>query len=246
MTDKSSPGNTTTAPLANVALALAALEKSMNRQAQLPGFVLFYGPSGWGKTKAAAYAANQHRAYYVQAKSTWTKKAFVLAILTEMGVAPARTVYEMSDQIAEQLVLSRRPLIIDEIDHVIDKNMVEIVRDIYEGSGAAILMISEENGPAKLKRWERFHGRILEFVAAEPASLDDAKHLRTQYCRRIQVADDLLAYVCEQARGSARRITVNLARIEEAAVAEGKRRADREWWGDRPLYTGEAPKRRLT
>ena len=47
----------TTAPLKNVALCTRLLEQAINRPAHLPGLVCFYGPSGWGKSFAAAYAA---------------------------------------------------------------------------------------------------------------------------------------------------------------------------------------------
>ncbi len=149
-------GGQTTAPLQNVALCNTAMERALHRPGHLPGLVAFYGPSGWGKSTAAAYVADRHRAYYVECKSTWTKKALLLAILTEMGVAPAH----LPDG-RPQLVLSQRPLIIDEMDHIVSKKAVEVIRDIYEGSNAAILLIGEETMPAKLREWERFHNRML-------------------------------------------------------------------------------------
>jgi DNA transposition AAA+ family ATPase len=245
MTQRTPIGNTTLAPLTNVALCLAALERAMGRQQHLPGLVMFYGPSGWGKSMAAAHAANVHRAYCIQAKSTWTKKWVLASILSEMGVAPARTIPEMADQVAEQLSLSGRPLIVDEVDHLVDRNLVEIIRDIYEGSNAAILLIGEELLPIKIKRWERLHGRIIDFVAAQPADLEDAAHLRKFYVKRVRIKDDLLEFVHAHAHGSVRRICVNLARLEEEALKEGKKEIDLEWWGSRALFTGEAPKRRV-
>lgn len=235
--------STALAPLTNVALALQALERAMGRQQHLPGLVVFYGPSGWGKSMASAHASVQHHAYLVQAKSTWTKRAFLLQILQEMGVSPARTIYDMADQVAEQLVLSGRPLIVDEFDHIVDRNAVEIVRDIYEGSNAPILLVGEEQLPHKLKRWERMHGRILDFVGAQPADIEDARHLREFYLKRVRVADDLVELALARSHGSARRICVNLARFEEVALQEGKKAVDLAWWGDRPLFTGEAPRR---
>jgi DNA transposition AAA+ family ATPase len=237
-------GVNTTAPLTNVSLCMRALERAVNRPAHLPGFVAFYGPSGWGKTTAAAYAANAFRAYAVEAKSTWTKKAFALAILKEMGIRPAATVYEMIDQVSEQLVRSGRPLIIDEFDHIVEKNNVELVRDIFEGSNSPILLIGEEGLENHLRRWERFHNRILDWVPAQPASVADAGHLRTLYCRNVRVEDDLLERVHAISKGAARRICVNLELVHETARAEGLDAIDLAAWGDRPFYTGEAPPRR--
>lgn len=235
----------TTAPLQNVALCNDALERAMNRPAHLPGLVCFYGPSGWGKSTAAAYVANKHRAYYVECKSSWTKKALLLAVLKEMGVAPAKTLYEMVDQISEQLVLSGRPLIIDEMDHIVTKKATEVVRDVYEGSNAAILLIGEEMLPAKLREWERFHNRMLSWVPAQPCDMDDVRHLAGLYCREVAIADDLLTRIQEVSRGAARRIAVNIEEVRQAGLTEGWDQVDLATWGERSLYSGDAPKRRV-
>ena len=237
--------NLTTAPLTNVARCNGALQTAMNRPSHLPGLVAFYGPSGWGKSTAAAYCANRHRAYYVECKSSWTKKALLSSILTEMGIAPAKTLYEMADQISEQLVLSGRPLIIDEMDHIVTKKAVEVIRDIYESSNAAILLIGEELLPAKLREWERFHNRMLSWVPAQPCDLSDAKQLAKLYCREVTIAEDLLEKVVDVSRGAARRICVNIELIRQEALGNGTDEMDLATWGYLPIYSGEAPKRRV-
>ena len=112
--DSPSPG---IAPLGNVGMCYHTLKRAMNRPPHLPGIVVFYGPSGYGKSTAATWAAIRTDAVYVQARSSWTRKAAHQAILKGLGVTPARTVAEMSDQIAEELALSKRPLIVDEVDY---------------------------------------------------------------------------------------------------------------------------------
>lgn len=243
---QTSPSVNTVAPLANVGICVAAIDRALSRSEHLPGMITFYGPSGYGKSTAAAYAANKLRAYYVQCLSAWTKKSFLVHVLKEMGVRAAPTIADMTLQVAEELALSGRPLIIDEMDHLAEKKAVEIVRDIYEASGgAAILLIGEEGLPGKLRRWERFHGRMLDWVPAQPADIDDARHLRELYCRHVKIADDLLSRVTDIARGSVRRICVNLDRIEYTARNEGLTEIDLPTWGDRDLFTGEAPRRRV-
>src|SRR3546814_17247352 len=116
----------------------------------------FHAPRGFGKGGSAADAANTFRAYYVEAKSSWTRRFFLMAILREMGIEPAKTIPEMVEQISEQLVLSRRPLIIDEMDHIVARNMVDLVRDIYDGPAAPIMVIGEERPPSKPAPRDRF------------------------------------------------------------------------------------------
>lgn len=239
------PITSNTAPLKNVALCAAALSEAMDRPFHLPGLVAFYGPSGWGKTVAAVFSYNKHRGYYVAAKESWTKKALAEAILTEMGIQPERVIYKMVDQISEQLVLSGKPLIIDEMDYLVNKGMVEIVRDIYEGSNATILMIGEEHLEANLRKWERFHNRVLEWVPAQPTDMEDIRHLAKLYCQGITITDDLLAYLLKVNKGITRRICVNLDKFRRVAINEGLDVIDLKAWGNREIYTGEAPKRRV-
>ena len=234
----------TVAPLTNVKLCMQALDRAMNRDRHLPGLVCFYGPSGWGKSSAASYAYNKLTAYYVECRSTFTRKAFLAEILKELGVAPLKTIHDMFDQVIEVLGDGDTPLIIDEMDYLVDKNMVELVRDIYEGSQAPVLCIGEEGLPKKLSKWERFHGRILDWVPAQKISLDDTVHLASLYCPDLEIHEDLLIRLNDLASGSARRVCVNLALVQEEARKKGMDSISLKDWGHKTFYTGDAPRRK--
>lgn len=235
------------AQIANLGLCDIALERALSRTASLPGLVCFYGPSGYGKSCSAAWVANARRAYYVQARSVWSKKHTLKAILAEMGIKTGGTIAEMADQVAEELAASGRPLIIDEMDHLVDRGAVELVRDIYEASGAAILLIGEEGLPTKLRKYERFHGRVLSWVPAQPVTLTDARHLVPVYSPQVGIAEDLLGHVVSIAHGSVRRVAVNLELLAETALTHGLQQLDLAALKrlGTELYTGEAPKRRV-
>ncbi len=237
--------DTNTAPLTNVSLCIKAMLRVKERARHLPGFVCFYGPSGWGKSKAAAYVANKQHAYYIECKERWPRKAVFLAILRDMGIEPAKTQYEMLEQVCRQLASSGRPLIVDEFDHLVNRGYVEMIRDIYEGSGAAILLVGEEMLPQKLKRWERFYGRVLDWIPAQPADFDDCRSLAQFYCDRVTIKDELLAVLHKRSRGSARRIVVYLDRVQDWAGQSGLDVVGLQEAGDRDFYEDEAPKRSL-
>lgn len=243
MTQPIIPVNTV-APLANVSLCMAAIQRAVERQPHLPGMVVFYGPSGYGKSTAAAYVRNKLDAVYVECKSSWTKKALLTEILLETGLQPAKTIYEMSNQINEYLADTGRALIVDEMDHLVEKKAVETIRDIYEGSQAPILLIGEEQLPAKLERWERFHGRILDWTGAQGVSLEDVAHLARLYCPELDIDEHLLIKIHTLAKGSARRVCVNLANVQEQAQRQGSGSISAHECPDRMLYTGKAPSRR--
>lgn len=234
------------AQIHNLDLVRTAAERLSSRTDGLPGMAAMYGPAGYGKTTAALAIANENRAYFVQMRSAWGRKALLEKILLEMGAKPHGTIPAMLDAVCEQLATSRRMLMIDEFDYCVrNDSMIELVRDIYEGSQATLMLLGEELLPTKLKRWERFHSRIMSWIPAQPISLNDARALAPIYCPDVHVTDDLLAHLVKLSGGSVRRVSVNLAAIYEAASVEGWDVASLETWGDRQIYTGEAPRREL-
>lgn len=233
------------APLRNLTLLDSLMKKTIDRAPHLPGLVTFTGPSGFGKSTAAAHVAAKHQAYYVEMRSTWTKKPFLEVLLRQMGIVPARTIYKMMDQVSEELALSRCPLILDEFDHAVDKNLIEVVRDIYEQTSSPIVIIGEEHLPQKLERWERFHGRILAWGQATPADLADAQSLNRHYEGDIVIKDDLLGMLVTQSKGSVRRIVTNLSNIASFARGEGLQEIGLDQWGKREIVGSRAPAGRV-
>lgn len=232
------------AQIHNLDLVRTAAERLSTRTAGLPGMAVLYGPAGYGKTMAANSIANENRAYFVQVRSAWSRKPLLENILKEMGIKAPATISSMLDSVCEQLATSGRMLMIDEFDHCVrTDSMVELVRDIYEGSQATLMLLGEEMLPQKLKRWERFHSRVLSWIPAQPISLADARALAPIYCPEVHVADDLLDHLVKLSAGSVRRVSVNLSAIYDAALTGGWEFIDRSTWGDRQIYTGEAPRR---
>ncbi len=235
--------HTSSAPLRNLAVLDDIAIRVMNKQEHLPGLMTFTGPSGFGKSTAAAYITAKYDAYYVEVRSIWTKKAFFEATLRQMGIQAASTTYKMMDQVSEELSCSEKLFIIDEFDHAVKQNLVEIVRDLYEQSKAPFILIGEEKLPQKLQKpeYERFSGRIMDWGQAQPADLEDARQLVRHYTPGLEIDDELLGYLVKKAQGSARRIVTNLDRFRIFAQNEGISRLSREQWGDRPLHVGQAP-----
>ncbi len=232
------------APLRNVLLLNALINRVQNRDFDLPGLACFFGPSGYGKTKAATWNAQETRAYWVEVKSTWSRKKFAEMILRTMGIAPGRTIGDMVEQIGDQLSRSGRPLLIDEADLIAKDGMIGIVRDIYESSQGTVILIGEENLPQTLRRWERVHNRMLDWVRAQPADLREVKLLAQLKCPELQIAPEVLETVLERSHARARRIVVNLRLIAEYALATGKTTITSADAGKITFFSGEAPEPR--
>lgn len=241
----------TLAPLTNVSATLTAMAATAERASGLPGLICLYGRSGYGKSSAAAYVANKLRAYYVELKSLWSTKHILLNILKDMGIQPQSTVAEMLDQVCEQLTASARPLIIDQADYLVDKGRAQILMDLYEGSRAPILFIGEERLSSSMRtRHNTVHRRVLHWIEAQPASMDDCRQLARLYCRirdgrvLVEVSDDLLEHINRAVEGCTGRVAVNLNLLAERAGVLGWERVDLARWksqsaAEQRLYTGE-------
>src|SRR3990167_4951571 len=232
--------------LTNVGLLASAIERTMARPMGLPGLVAMYGASGLGKSVGAAFAANRYRAYYVECRDTWSKKAFLQAILREMSILPAATLSNMVDQVAEQLSRSTRPLIIDDVQYLLDKAAANVLTDIYNASQGTMVLIGEERVPSSLAKLERLHNRVLEWVPAQPATLEDVRALAAASYPKLRIDAALLEDLRRAVNGCLRRVAVNLYRIYSEAEAIGLDAVDLPQWQqlNRGWFTGEAPVRR--
>lgn len=248
MTDdkvNASPGRSI-APLRNVQLFSELVQRVVDRQRHLPGIATFHGPSGYGKTFSATFAANKFRAYYVEVGESWTKSKFCKAMLLELGLQPRGTIADMVDMIIGQLVVTDRPIIIDEFDHVVRRGYHETVREIHDKSGAPVVLIGEELLPQVLARGsERFHNRVLDWVPAVPADARDGAQLAKLYAPDTPIGADLVEMIVQKADGRTRRICVNLEKVRQTALSEGWEHIDLKTWGDRPLFSGQPPARRV-
>ncbi len=234
------------APLKNIAILDTLAGIVMNRAEHLPGIGTFSGPSGFGKSTAAATVAARYDALYLECRSTWSPAALCNAMLNCCGIQPAKRVYQMVDQIAEELAASQRLVILDEFDNAVDKSLVELVRDIYEQSKAPVILIGEEQLPQKLQKIERIHGRIMKWSKAEPADFSDARTLNRYFAGDVHIKDDLLTEVVTLGRGSVRRIVTNIELITFYARGESLKEIDMKAWaaGGQELHASTPPSAR--
>jgi hypothetical protein len=141
-----------------------------------------------------------------------------------MSIPMPNTLSEMMELASAELAKSGRPLIIDEFDHLVNGNKVEIVRDLYEASQGTFLIIGEELLARKLEKWERFHGRVLNWVPALPSDLNDVMELSHIYAPSIEITQDVLEQLVSVVRGSTRRVSTNLEMLHENALELGVKR----------------------
>lgn len=235
---------TSVAPLKNVAACLALSEALISAPSRLPNIGVFSGFSGYGKSIAAQYAWNTLGAVYVEVREFWTRKMFVQALLAELG--QNRTSGTIGQLMVEAIaILGDMPpklIIIDEADKLVDKKMIELVRDLNEAADVPVLLVGEELLPAKLTEYERVDNRVLDTVLAEPCDLDDTRCLARFLFPRLAIDDDLLDHIRQRTGGKARRIATTLHEADQWARKNGVGVLTPASYRGR-IFDGVAPKR---
>jgi DNA transposition AAA+ family ATPase len=229
--------------LKNVAMFMALTQALIDRDPHLPGIGVCSSPSGFGKTYASIFAQNRTGAIRVEVGDTWTKRTLLRAISKELG-EPVRE-RTPAAEMAEKVIIAlgnepNRPLIIDEADKLVDRNMIETVRELHEHSGAPVILIGEERLPGKLLAVERVHNRVLRWMQAQACDIDDVKMLASAFAPKLAIADDLLDAIRTQSMGRARRIVVNISNVAEFCRNKSLLQVDAaKYRGE--FYTGEPP-----
>jgi DNA transposition AAA+ family ATPase len=231
----------TVAPLANVTRLVALIDRAQNRGAGLPGMGCFYGRAGLGKTTGGIYATNTMNSCHVEAMPFGGLKTLLTMIVTELGLRPRRLIPDMFDQAAQELAISGKPLIIDEADHILSTKTIEAIRHLHDKSGAPVILMGEELLPQRLQAWERVHGRMLAWVEAEPATIEDVGHLAKVYAPGVEIMPDVREAVLTSSKASMRYISTNLAAIAEFAAVRALNRVTKADLASLAFHTGEPP-----
>lgn len=210
-------------PLKNISALLSTAQQLIERSPLTDRIGGFYGRSGDGKTVASIYVRSKTRARLVEVGESWDRKTFLRHILVECGVAEqGGTIAALTQRVINALGDEpNRPLIIDEADKLVDKKMIEIVRELHDKARVPVILIGEERLPDKLETVERVHNRVLFWTPAQPCDLDDCRLLAERFLESATISDDLIDLVVKTTMGRARRIVATLINMDNWARHEG-------------------------
>lgn len=225
------------APVKNVATLQNAFQALKARDAGVPGMGLVHGETGAGKTTAVTWLMNRENAIYVRAAATWTPSAMLGKIMGELGAeALARGSSAMVDHITNAMAIDQRPLFVDEADYLLaNLKMLETLRDIHDVSGLPVVLVGMAGIEKRLVHRQQLSRRISQWVGFKPCDLEDAAILARNVCE-VGIAEDLLAYVHAEAKGSMGHMVVGLSRIESLAKGQGWDAITSQQWGNRKLF----------
>lgn len=207
----------------------------------VPGIGLIWGATGYGKTTASAYAANLLDAICIRANATWTKSALLSRLMKEMSAEPRGSCSQMLDYVVDALKARQRPVMIDEADYLLNRQLLETLRDIHDLSGVPLILIGMADFRRRIMHREQLAGRIAQWVEFKPADLEDASALAACICD-ITVAPDLLAHLHTTSKGSMRALVVGLERIELYGKRHDLSKVTLKDWGRQELTLSSASK----
>lgn len=213
-----------TASIKRYLMAINCLEES-----SAPERMCFvWGMPGAGKTTATAFVVNKTNGVFVRAQQVWNITSMLASIVEQMEGQPHRHKQPMFDYIVKRLAKSRRALFVDEADYLSEK-MIEVLRDVHDLSGRPVTLIGMDQVRRGLAQNERFMRRITEEIKFLELDFADCKEV----CRavsEVEIDDDLLQVLLEQAGGNVGLITNGIGMIEKVARSNGWNVATLKLW----------------
>ena len=155
-----------------------AVDSCLETDKDLSGFVLAYGQAGRGKSVAAnGYHVTRTTGAYVRVWQNWSQSAFLQRLLFEVRGSNEDMPRYSGNRCKEIIVRLLRdkhektkqhvPLFVDEADRLkIDR--IEDLRDIYEMTGAPVILIGEEGLLGLLSERRRIWSRVVHSVEFGP------------------------------------------------------------------------------
>ena len=116
----------------------------------------------------------------------------------------------------QDLIFSRKTIIIDEIDYLIEKNTVETLRDIHDRTSCPMVLVGMANADRKLAKYPHLVDRIYKTFKFEKYTTEDIK-LILQDLTDIEITEDGLNYLTTRA-DQFRQIVKLINKIERKAL----------------------------
>ncbi|WP_299370488.1 ATP-binding protein [uncultured Tateyamaria sp.] len=201
----------------------------------------YHGPSGAGKTFATAVCEVAYNALVVEVIENTSKLDFLTSITEAYDIPARRDAASQIRAIASFLDGEQVPLIIDDAQYLVKRNMIGMARDIYNlaGSIVPVILVGEPKLYDHLRGTANIYNRVTGRVQAPPCNMADATRLAQVYAPGVDIDPVLMTEIVQQANGSVARVSGMLGTVRNAAQAQGVVSFSREDWGKRPFMNGD-------
>lgn len=165
----------------NVKNFISLMDNLQKLPSNIPKLALVYGDHGFGKTNAIIWWATRNDAIYVRANNEMTQGALLKFIVEELGERPFYLMQENYNLILRHLKQNPQIIIVDETDYLIgNKNVIEILRDIQDNTGAPIVLVGMGVIDKKIARYRHFDDRIFQKLKFEHFNEEDIREILSE------------------------------------------------------------------
>jgi len=207
--------------------AVLAVEDTERGQ---PGLVVAWGQAGRGKTFAARNSHAERGGVYLSAWENETQAAFLGRLCFEAsGTKAPRSANACKVKVIEALEKRRAQnmvatIYMDEADRLAF-GRVEDLRDIHEATGAAVILIGEEELIGLLSQRRRVWARVTQEVAFAPVDEADIAAFALESAA-LDLTPEACAMVRQTSDGDMRLVRNMTQLLEQAAKARETNLAD--------------------
>ena len=126
----------------NVKKFVALMEEVKQLPANIPKIVLVFGEYGLGKSETIKWWTFKNDCIYVRANQGMTSRWLLSEIAEELGEEPFWHIQETFNLIEKKLKENPKPIIIDEVDYLLERNTIAYVFILIQFVNQIIFQLS--------------------------------------------------------------------------------------------------------
>lgn len=208
----------------NVKNFVSLMEEVKQLPNNIPKIILVYGEYGLGKSETIKWWTFKNDCVYVRANQGMTSRWLLSEIAEELGEEPFWHIQETFNLIEKKLKENPKPIIIDEVDYLLERNTVETLRDLYDTTSCPLVLVGMGNIDKKLSRYPHIIDRIYKSFKFERYDFEDVKQILNELTQ-IPFTPDGVEYLATRVN-QFRQIVKLINKIEKLAITNQLKQID--------------------
>ena len=200
----------------NVKNFVSLMEEATQLPNNIPKIILVYGEYGLGKSETIKWWTFKNDCIYVRANQGMTSRWLLSEIAEELGEEPFWHIQDTFNLVEQKLKQNPKPLIIDEVDYLVNNNVIEVLRDLHDRTGCPMILVGMVNIDKKLSRYPHLKDRIYKSFKFESYDKQDIKQILSELSE-IPITDDGFEYLATR-HNQFRQIVKLINKIEKFAI----------------------------
>lgn len=208
----------------NVKNFVSLMEEVKQLPNNIPKIILVYGEYGLGKSETIKWWTFKNDCIYVRANQGMTSRWLLSEIAEELGEEPFWHIQETFNLIEKKLKENPKPIIIDEVDYLLERNTIETLRDLYDTTSCPLVLVGMSNIDKKLSRYPHIIDRIYKSFKFERYDFEDVKQILNELTQ-ITFTPDGVEYLATRVN-QFRQIVKLINKIEKLAITNQLKQID--------------------